>query len=127
MTPISQVFKYQIVVFNDEVDDHEFTLVSARDNFYQPISNNQSIVLTEVEVNSMFKVFNIINEVNDSMIGIHEDDIIYSNDIIKQCVFRLETYINNQSLESREEELSNKILELFKDAYKRNKNIYFLF
>lgn len=116
---------FPIVVFNNTIDDAEFSLAEARKNYFfgpKEIILKEIVLLENAFLTSQLqKLLEIINEHNDSMIGIFEDDIIYSNSIKLKCL----TEIEKQDFETAP--LISEVITLFRLAIEHQKNIYFLF
>lgn len=119
---------YPILIFNDKIDDSEFTLVDARQEFFFGLEKTVSLMtLSEKELNQdNFKLaINLINDINESMIGAYEDDVIYSNDKKLKCLNALTQAKLKGDIHSSEN--INKLIELFELSIEKNKNLYFLF
>lgn len=119
--------KFVIVAFSSNILDIDFGLVEARDTYFQNRDLEvYDVVLSEVQVCELQDVFDIINDLNSSMIGIYEDDVIYSRDVKIESFSRLKKY--EEKLKSQnKKDLVKKILNIFQYALLNDKNIYFLF
>lgn len=72
------------------------------------------------------RIFDVINEESDSMIGPHEDSSIHSQEIKRKIIERLLLYGRCYS-EGRVRKLFERILNMFQLAIDTDKGIYFRF
>ncbi|WP_343748902.1 hypothetical protein [Fluviicola sp.] len=119
---------YPIVVFNNSIHDESFGLIKARSIFFSDDRKTfveNEIILSEEELleNSVVKILDIINEQNDSMIGMYEDDIIDSNEVKQNCLIEIEDFCRNHVCSVKVLQL----IDLLKWAIDQDKNVYFLF
>lgn len=117
-----------IIVFDNTINDDDFGLSQAREylNNMEQFKNSIIQSFTEEKIIELHEVFEIINDINGSMIGIYEDEIIYSQEIMKECVSNIKKY-NDSLVDYQNQNLIIRIIEIFELAIKSNKNIYFLF
>lgn len=120
-------FKFIVIVFNDKIDDSDFAMSSARDYSIKEELVESKLILNEEELLTLNTIWEIINDFNDSMIGLHEDDIIYSDEVKFQCIQGIEEYLADLEMGITEKKLIEQLLVMLRYAYNRHKNIYFLF
>lgn len=120
-------FKFIVIVFNDKIDDSDFAMSLARGYSIKEELVESKLILNEEELLTLNTIWEIINDFNDSMIGLHEDDIIYSDEVKLQCIQGIEEYLADLEMGIKEKKLIEQLLVMLRYAYNRNKNIYFLF
>jgi len=93
--------KHYIVVFNNEIEDFEFALSEARELYFSDYLKTAQfeIILSEQEILNQYflNILEIINDFNNSMIGLDEDDIIYFLKIKRQCYKSLLDYCDSNT------------------------------
>lgn len=117
--------EYKTGVFKTEIDDSDYA-------FYEACSapENDFAVLKKMNYNDVQILCNgdsieLINDINNSMIGPDEDDIISNEAIISSCLNKLTEYQKKLKY-GEEKKLVGEILEVFHFASKNGKKIYFL-
>ena len=121
------VVNYIVFVFNKDINDKDFALVEARDAYFSKNGTalvENEIVFSELELlkDSSVEIMDIINEHNDSMIGLDEDDIIYSNEIKQRCLASIKAFCDKNTCSSK----IHRLIELLDWAIDHDKNVYFL-
>lgn len=71
-------------------------------------------------------ILDIINEENESMIGLYEDDWILSQEVKINILTRLNNYMEHR-VRRHEKAILNKIINLLIMSIDLNHNLYFLF
>ncbi|RFS21147.1 hypothetical protein DVR12_17585 [Chitinophaga silvatica] len=110
-------------------DEMEYTEVKLWCFFNLTPNSPNTLVLKEEEVyllQNESQIFDIINEENDSMLGIFEDTEIFDSSVKSIVISRLAQYrveVKNELILR----LLNEILRLLEISYTTNKGIYFMF
>ncbi|NGF77149.1 hypothetical protein G5B10_14765 [Fluviicola sp. SGL-29] len=120
---------YIVVIFNNHIDDKDFATAEARNIYFSENKTKfieKEIIFLEAELldESFVEILDIISKYNDdSMIGLDEDDVIYSNDIKQQCHTAIKELCTNNRCSSK----TLQLMDLLDLAVKNDKNVYFLF
>ena len=116
-----------VFVFNKDTNDKDFALVEAREVYFSKNGAalvEKEIVFSELELleDSSVEILDIINRHNNSMIGLDEDEIIYSNEIKQSCLADMKTFCDRNTCSSK----IHQLVELLAWAIDNDKNVYFL-
>lgn len=120
---------YIVVIFNNHIDDKDFATAEARNIYFSENKTKfieKEIIFLEAELldESFVEILDIISKYNDdSMIGLDEDDVIYSNDIKQQSHTAIKELCTNNRCSSK----TLQLMDLLDLAVKNDKNVYFLF
>ncbi len=118
---------YLIFVLPLEFDERDMEYSDAISWAYSNTENENVISLAIEDVYLLDqKVLDLINDVNDSMIGPYEDGWVNSQEVKKIISFRLKKY-TIEIKEVREKFLVSRIIQLLQKAVETNHNIYFKF
>ena len=122
-----------IAVLPEDMSDEQFNYLDARFWAFAKIDANLDVEMpnviriTEKEIYALTDVWDIVNEINDnSMIGVFEDDAIFSQEILISILDKLNIYLETLE-ESRNGELLIQIIDLFNFAIRIKHAVYFCF
>lgn len=117
--------KFYISVLPENFVDSSFEYSNAIKWTFENLNHINVFEISESEISELEKIWDIINEVNHSMIGLYEDSWV---PVQKDRIQILENLKTNQKLNTIKYPLTvQKIISLFQIAVNTNQNIYFLF
>jgi hypothetical protein len=120
---------YLIFVLDDSLDENDLGYSGAVEWVYKNLQHSNIFILDISDVYLLqyhSKVFDIINEENQSMLQEGEDDWIVSQDVKKKILSKLLTYLQ-EIKDNRLVEIVSELIRLLKLSIDTGKNLYFKF
>jgi hypothetical protein len=110
-----------------DIDEYNLDYHQAITWGHQHLNSKMVIILTEKEIELLSEnILVLINEENNSMIGLYEDGVIFEN-IVRQKILNRLTLLLKSSITKAEKEMLFRIISVFEYAAKSNRNVYFAF
>ena len=122
---------FPIFVLEAVVDENEIEYCDATNWCNANLNHQNVLVLTEDELYlpAVQEMLEIVNDVNESIIGAYEDDWIIDNEVKQKIIEKLEVCGSRYKVTRNEKAIFilTKLVTLLKLAVETNHNIYFYF